>query len=174
MRKEDVFYVGKIAKKFSFKGEVLIFLDTDDPEILTEMESVIVNYNHNLVPFFIEKSSFHKNTYLRVKFEDINTESEADAIIGLDVFLPNTFLPELNDDQFYYHEIIGFELIDANSDFKAPIVRVNDANFQVLLEVDYQNQTILIPMVEDFIIKVDKINKQFIMKLPIGLVEIND
>jgi 16S rRNA processing protein RimM len=174
MRKEDVFYVGKIAKKFSFKGEVLIFLDTDDPEILTEVESVIVEYNHNLVPFFIEKSSFHKNTYLRVKFEDVNTEAEADAILGLDVYLPTTLLPELDEDQFYYHEIIGFELIDQNSNFRAPIARVNDSNFQVLLEVDHLNQTILIPMVDEFIVKVDKVNKQFIMNLPAGLVDLND
>lgn len=174
MRKEDVFYVGKIAKKFSFKGEVLIYLDTDEPEILTELESVIVEFNHNLVPFFIEKSSFHKNDYLRVKFEDVDTEAEADAILGSDVYLPIALLPELNDDQFYYHEIIGFELIDENSDFRASIARVNDSNFQVLLEVDHQNQTILVPLVDEFIIKVDKASKQFIMRLPVGLVNIND
>jgi 16S rRNA processing protein RimM len=173
MRKEDVFYVGKIAKKFSFKGEVLIYLDTDEPEILTELESVIVEFNHNLIPFFIEKSSFHKNDYLRVKFEDVDSEADADAILGSDVYLPITLLPELSDNQFYYHEIIGFELIDENSDFRAPIARVNDSNFQVLLEVDYQNQTILIPLVDEFIIKVDKANKQFIMRLPVGLVNIN-
>ena len=174
MRKEDVFYVGKIAKKFSFKGEVLIYLDTDEPEILTELESVIVEFNHNLIPFFIEKSSFHKNDYFRVKFEDVDTETDADAIIGSDVYLPIALLPELSDDQFYYHEIIGFDLIDENSDFKASILRVNDANYQVLIEVVYQNQTILIPLVDQFIVKVDKPNKQFIMRLPNGLVNIND
>jgi 16S rRNA processing protein RimM len=111
---------------------------------------------------------------LRVKFEDVNTEAEADAILGLDVYLPTTLLPELDEDQFYYHEIIGFELIDQNSNFRAPIARVNDSNFQVLLEVDHLNQTILIPMVDEFIVKVDKVNKQFIMRLPTGLVDIND
>lgn len=174
MRKEDVFYVGKIAKKFSFKGEVLIYLDTDDPDILLEVESVIVDYNHSLVPFFIQKSVFHKNDYLRVKFEDVNTESEAEAILGLDVYLPINLLPQLHDDQFYYHEIVGFELIDENSTFRAPIARVNDSNFQVLIEIDCQNQIIMIPMVDDFIVKVDKVKKQFIMRLPEGLTDINE
>ena len=88
MRKEDCFYLGKIVRKHSFKGEVVIKLDTDEPELYRNMESVFVELGNNLVPFFIEKSSLHKGNQLRVLFEDLYTEEEADSILKSEIYLP--------------------------------------------------------------------------------------
>ena len=86
MRKEHCFYLGSIVKKHSFRGEVVIKLDTDDPELYRNMESVFVDLGGNLIPFFIEKSSLSRGTMLRVKFDGVNSEDEADAIVKSGIY----------------------------------------------------------------------------------------
>jgi 16S rRNA processing protein RimM len=171
MRKEDCFYLGKIAKKFSFKGEVLIYLDTDEPELYENMESVFVEFNKNLVPFFIENSSLHKNDFLRVQFEDVDSEEEADSIIGCEVYLPLSMLPKLEGNKFYFHEVIGFEIEDKRLGIFGKIVSINDTTAQPLFEVLNGEVEILIPMIDQFLIKIDRENKKVVMDLPEGLVE---
>jgi 16S rRNA processing protein RimM len=171
MRKEDCFYLGKIAKKFSFKGEVLIYLDTDEPELYENMESVFVDFNKNLVPFFIENSNLHKNDFLRTQFEDVDNEEEADRILGCDVYLPLSMLPKLEGNKFYFHEVIGFEIEDQRLGVFGKIVSINDTSAQPLFEVINGNVEILVPMIDQFLVKIDRENKKVIMNLPEGLVE---
>ena len=171
MRKEDCLYLGKIAKKFSFKGEVLIYLDTDEPELYENMESIFVEYNKNLVPFFIENSSLHKNDFLRVKFEDVDNEQEADSIINCEVYLPISMLTKLEGNKFYFHEVIGFEIEDKRLGVFGKIVSINDSSAQPLFEVINGNVEILVPMIDQFLVKIDRENKKVIMDLPEGLVE---
>jgi 16S rRNA processing protein RimM len=171
MRKEDCFYLGKIAKKFSFKGEVLVYLDTDEPELYENMESVFVEFNNNLVPFFIESSSMHKNDFLRVHFEDVDNEEEADNIIGCAIYLPLSMLPKLTGNKFYFHEVIGFEIEDKRIGVFGKIVSINDVSAQPLFEVLNGNVELLIPMIDHFLVEIDRKNKKVIMDLPKGLVE---
>ena len=171
MRKEDCFYLGKIAKKFSFKGEVLIYLDTDEPELYQDMESVFVEYNKNLIPYFISNSSLHKNDFLRVNFEDINNEAEADSILNCEVYLPLSMLPKLSGDKFYFHEVIGFEIEDIRLGVFGKIISINDSSAQPLFEVLNGNTEILVPMIDAFLIKIDRVNNKVVMDLPVGLVE---
>ena len=171
MRKEDCFYLGKIAKKFSFKGEVLIYLDTDEPELYENMESVFVEFNKNLVPFFIENSSLHKNDFLRVQFEDVDSEEEADSILNCDVYLPLSMLPKLSGNKFYFHEVIGFEIEDKRLGVFGKIVSINDTTAQPLFEVLNGEVEMLIPMIDHFLVEIDRKNKKVVMDLPEGLVE---
>lgn len=173
MQKKDCFYLGKITKKFSFKGEVLIWLDTDEPELYDEMESVFVDINNNLVPFFIESSSIHRNDFLRVKFEDVNDEEQADGLLGKQVYLPLTMLPELDGDKFYFHEVIGFEIEDKTLGTVGKIESINDTSAQPLFEVKQGSREILIPMIDQFLVKVDRENRKILMDLPEGLVDLN-
>ncbi|WP_353084112.1 ribosome maturation factor RimM [Flavobacterium sp.] len=171
MRKEDCFYLGKIAKKFSFKGEVLIYLDTDEPELYENMESVFVEFNKNLVPFFIENGNLHKGDFLRVKFEDVDSEADADEIIGCEIYLPLNMLPKLEGNKFYFHEVIGFEIEDQRLGVFGKIVSINDTSAQPLFEVVNGSVEILVPMIDQFLVKIDRENKKVIMNLPEGLVE---
>lgn len=173
MQKEDTFYLGKIAKKFSFKGEVLIYLDTDEPELYENLESIFVGYGKDLIPFFIESSSLHKNTFLRVKFEDINSEEEADKIIGNEVFLPLSMLPKLEGNKFYFHEVIGFTAQDVNLGNIGTITDINDSGNQAIFIITNKDEKeILVPLIDEFIEKVDRENKTFLLKTPQGLIDL--
>ena len=172
MQKEDCFYLGKIVRKYSFKGELLVKLDTDEPELFTEMESVFVEQRKNLIPFFIEESSLHKSELLRVRFEDVTNEEEADALIGASLYLPLEFLPELTGDKFYYHEIIGFTAIDESFGEIGKITGVNDTTFQALFEIDREGKEILVPIIDNFIVTVDRENKTILLKVPEGLIDL--
>ncbi|WP_417556698.1 ribosome maturation factor RimM [Mesoflavibacter zeaxanthinifaciens] len=168
----ECFYVGKIVKKYSFKGELLIKLDTDEPEQFENLESILINLRGNLVPFFIESSQLHKSELLRVKFEEVDTEDDADSLMKSELYLPLSFLPELEDDKFYYHEIIGFQVEDKNFGNVGIISGVNDSTAQALFEIDRNGTEILIPMNDEFIIKVDKPNKTIFVETPEGLIDL--
>lgn len=172
MQIEDCFYLGKIVRKHSFKGEVVIKLDTDEPELYENLESVFVDIGNNLIPFFITKSLLQKGTQLRVRFEGIDSEEDADAILKSDIYLPLEFLPKLSGNKFYYHEIIGFTVIDSDFGEVGKIASVNDKSAQPIFEIKKDEKEVFIPIIDDFINKVDRENKQILVTTPEGLIEL--
>ncbi|PHQ58989.1 MAG: 16S rRNA processing protein RimM [Maribacter sp.] len=170
MQKSDCFYLGKIVSKYSYKGEVLVKLDTDEPEIYDNMESVFVSLGNNLVPFFIKRCRLHKSKLLRIDFEEVNDESDADRIMGYELYLPLTFLPKLEGDKFYFHEVIGFTLLDSVHGNIGTVQSVNDTTSQALFEVQKGDKQLLIPITDEIITKVDRENKTINVTTPDGLV----
>jgi 16S rRNA processing protein RimM len=172
MRIEDCFYLGKIVKKYSFKGELLAKLDTDQPDLYDDLDAVFIKLGRDFLPFFIEKSSLHKSDLLRLKFEDIKTEEEADQLLKCELYLPLAFLPKLEGNKFYYHEIIGFTVEDASFGAVGTITGVNDNTSQPLFEIERGALEIWIPVNAEIIQKIDRDNKTIHFEAPDGLIDL--
>ena len=174
MKKEDCFYVGTIVGKYSFKGELLIKPDGDNPESYTNLESIFVELNTGLVPFFIEKCQLHKSALLRIKFDQITTEQEANALLKKDVFLPLSLLPPLTGKKFYHHEVMGFSVF-LHKLMIGTIIHIQDQGLQALFEIEKQDQSVaLIPIHDDFIVEIDRNKKAIHLDFPEGLLDLQN
>ena len=172
MRKEDCFYLGKVVSKYSFKGEVLVKLDTDEPGLYENMESVFVSLGNDLVPFFIDRCRLHKSDLLRIDFEEVKDEPTADKIMGAELYLPLELLPPLSGNRFYFHEVIGFSLVDRVHGDIGIIRAINDNVSQALFEAQKDGKDLLIPISDEIIEKVDRKNRAIHVNAPEGLVEL--
>ncbi len=173
MNKVDCFYLGTITSKYGFKGELLIFLDVDEPAEYERMESMFVEFGQKLIPFFITSSQFHKSHLLRVTLEDVDGELDADELLGKDIYLPLDRLPELPEDEFYYHEVIGYTTSDKHYGKIGRIQAINDRSPQAYFIIELGKDNIPVPIIRQFIEKIDKKNEHITFDLPEGLIAMN-
>ena len=151
---------------------MLVKLDTDDPEVYKKMESVFISLGNSLIPFFIEKCRLHKTNLLRIQFEEVKDESTADRIMGAALYLPLDLLPKLKGNKFYYHEVIGFQLIDAVHGDIGVIKAVNDSASQALFEAEKDGRQLLIPINDAIISEVNRKERTIFVHTPEGLVDL--
>ena len=173
MKKQDCFYLGKIIKKYNFKGEVLIKIDGNLSKNYFNLKNVLIENEKNLVPFFIINIKLHKPDILRIKFEDIDSEELANKILKKDIYLPLSILPPLIGKKFYFHEVIGFKVISEKKVIGI-INKINDLSPQPIFEIKNKNRIILVPIHNDFIIKINRKEKNIQLSLPDGLLELQN
>ncbi|WP_200974975.1 ribosome maturation factor RimM [Echinicola sp. 20G] len=172
MNKENCFQIGYIAKVHGLQGEVTAVLDVDYPEEYEDIEHVFLDKNNRLAPYFLEHFVSQPNGRVLAKFEGYDDKSAAETLVGSVLYLPLKDLPQLDDDQYYYHELVGFEVEDESRGVIGSVQVIYDLQTQYLIGLDYQGKEVLIPIQDDIILKVDKAAKKVFCRLPEGLLEI--
>jgi len=171
MRKEDCYFLGKITRRHGLAGNVILKLDTDQPELYNKLESIFVEVNGLLVPFFIEKSSWSKLDALNLAFKN-SSEALVDQSLGKNVYLPLTTLPKLTGKQFYYHEVIGYEIMDQDNKDCGVIRSINDQTKQNYFVTNLYGKEVVIPLIKDWILEVNREERYIKIDLPEGLIDV--
>lgn len=172
MTQDSCYLLGYIVRTHGTAGNVVLFLDVDYPEEYEEMDSVYVEIKGELVPYFISRFNLQKQNNAIVTFEDVDTIEKAQALVGSSLYLSLDELQELGDEEFYYHEIKGFTVVDQSKGILGIVREVYALNGQDLIAMDYQGVEVLIPTAEDIVLKADKENRQLFVNLPDGLLDV--
>jgi 16S rRNA processing protein RimM len=172
MNIDACFLLGHIVKTHGTKGQVVAFFDVDYPEDYEDLESVFLEQKGRLIPFFIDSMEPIKNSRFIIRFEDIKTMEQAEALRGTSLYLPLNELPELEEDQFYFHEVIGYQVVDQNHGNLGTVKEFYDLPQQQLMAMDYMGQEMLIPVMDEILLRADHTAKELHIILPEGLLEV--
>lgn len=172
MTHDSAYLLGYIVKTHGTKGELNIHLDVDYPEDYEEMDSVFVEIKGELVPYFFESVNLQKQSKAIVRFEDVDTIERAQLLVGSALYLPIESLEELEEGQFYYHDIPGYQIIDQQRGVLGIVGAIYTPGSQDLIAMEYQGNEVLIPIVDDIVLGADNDKKEVYVNLPEGLLEV--
>jgi len=172
---DDCFYLGYSSKVIGNSGELAFKLDVDSPSSYEGLDAVFIRINKmdkTLVPFFITQSKLQQKGILRVTVEGVEDQAEAKRLVGKELYLPMGAIPKLKGDKFYYHEIEGYQVHDEEKGILGTLKTVLDYPSQDILEIKAGEKEILIPILKDTILKLDRDKKTLHVKSPEGLIDL--
>lgn len=165
--------VGKIVNTHSLKGEVKVISSTDFEEQRFEKgtELLITRGNQVVKEVTVESYRTHKNNLL-VKFIGIDSIEEAEKLKNLQIKIDSDNIGELEENEFYFHEIIGCEVFDENGKSLGEISEILTPGANDVWVIKSQNgKEILIPYIEDVVKKIDVENKKIDIEVMEGLID---
>ena len=167
----NYYYLGKIIKPHGFDGRLNAYLDVDDPNEYMELQMVFINLNGSLVPHFIIHLQLLKNKAI-ISFQDVNNLEKAESISQKEMYLPISELPKRTGNKFYFHEVIGFEVVDKEFGHLGPISQILEYPNQAVMQIFHKEHEVLIPVFGNIIKKVDRAKQQIDIEAPEGLLDI--
>jgi 16S rRNA processing protein RimM len=170
METKDCYCLGRITKPWGVKGQLMLFLDVDTPEDYLGLDSAFVDVKGKLLPYFFHIDQLNGNKAVAT-FEDITAEQAA-ALVGHELYLPLDLLPKLTGNQFYFHEVVGFRVVDSRHGDIGSIAKVIEYPAQPLFQIMKNGVEVLIPVIDEVIEKVDRENKTIFITAPNGLIEL--
>jgi 16S rRNA processing protein RimM len=112
---------------------------------------------------------------LVLKFAGVDSISEAETLIGSELQLPRSQRSELQAGWNYVSDLVGCAVLDHGRE----IGRLEDVQFgageaPLLIVREVANRLLEVPFAEAYLERVDLEQKQVRMKLPEGLLEVNE
>ncbi len=163
-----MYLVGKVLKPQGIKGEVKVEVITSFPEHFELLSELFLD-DKGKVALEIEKTRVSKN-FVFIKFRNIQTRNEAETFRNKYLYIPESELLPLEDDEFYHHEIIGLSVFSEQGLYIGKIVDIEMYPENDMLAIKSDDKEIhLIPVVKELIKKIDIESQKVTIKVLDGL-----
>lgn len=149
-----MYLVGKIVGTHGIKGELKVKSDTSFDRFkkgsklyIDKQEEIIINSHRQ-----------HKGMEL-ITINNLTNINDVLSYVGKELYVPHD-RSELDEEEFYYEDLIGLECYDSKNNFIGPVVDLQEVPQGLILEIKGEKKTILVPFVDEFIEDIDLENNK--------------
>ena len=111
---EQYLQVGVISSTHGVRGEVKVFPTTDSPQRFRELKEVMLDTGREQLSLEVEGVKFFKQ-FAILKFKGYDYINDIEKYKGCSLKIAEENLTDLDDGEFYYHEIIGLDVYEGDT-----------------------------------------------------------
>lgn len=163
-----IIHYGKITKVHGLAGEVKLVPFSRQTDALSTIEHVFIEMTPGGDPekFKVTRCRLSKGSAI-IKLEGIDSIDDAERLKGHKAYIEESELPELEEDEYYWFELVGLEVYTEDGRYLGRVESLIDRALQSLLVVRNDEKEILIPLSEP-IVKEVKLGESRIIISPVG------
>lgn len=169
----NFFDVGEIVNTQGLKGEVRVVSITDFAEERYKKGATLTLFQDGREPLdlVVKSHRLHKNFHL-LTFEGLGRIEDVEGFKGGTLKISEEQLQKLDEDEYYYHEIIGLEVVSEDGQSYGKIKEILALGSNDVWVVQRQGKKdLLIPYIADVVKDVDLEANKVVVTLLEGMLD---
>jgi len=161
--------IGKIVGPHGINGALRVHPYAESLSIFQPGTRILLKNNQGMKKKYLIRWAKSHGKGMLLSLQGIEDRNEASSLAGCDLLMPKNRLPDLEEGTYYWFEIIGLSVYDAEEEYMGRVEAVIPTGSNDVYVVRNQENEILVPALEHVVLKIDKANGRMTVKLPEGL-----
>jgi 16S rRNA processing protein RimM len=161
--------IGKIAGVHGIKGNLRVKTYTEISTFFSTGRKLIIKDKSGGMNLFEVAWAEPYKQGIRLRLKEAPDRNAAERLVGLDIFMDQGELPELEEGSYYWADLIGMTVWTTDNTMIGQIDSIIETGANDVYVVRNNKEEILIPAIESVVVDIDLKNKAMKVQLPEGL-----
>lgn len=172
---ENLIVIGRVSKPHGVKGEIRIeYFNPENPHFFSRYQKIFIQGDKGSPRLYrLSKVRPHKQ-FILVHLEGIRNKEEAEKLRGHLVLVHPSELPPLEEDEYYWHEIIGMRVVTEQGGDVGKVTEILHTGSNDVYVVKKGKKEFLIPATKDVVITIERDTRTMVIRPLKGLLEEDD
>ena len=139
--------IGKVISAFGIKGEVKIVSFCEDPIQIEKY--LLLDKNNQVIKLKISNKNkavvgftSSGDAILIAKIEGVNNRNDSESLKGVEIFVERNELKKLKDDEFYYIDLIGLDVVDMADKKIGKVLNIEEYGAGGVIEIEFFDEDV--------------------------------
>ena len=170
--------LGRVRRTHGQDGSLVVGLFGDDPDTLVDARAVMLSGRSASIEFQVRDceplGEFKGHPQVRLWLEGLEDRSAAELWSGARVHVSESELPVLPEGEYYWRELIGASCRLKDGTLLGRIDEIWPTGANDVLVVRGQGEAVLVPALDDVLLRLDREANELWVDLPPGFFEPED
>ena len=164
----DLLEAGRIVKPCGLKGRVKVLSYLESSDILKSLDEIYIKQGEKSQPVRL-RGVHTKGKIFFLDIEGVTNFESAQALVDCTVMVPAESLKILSDDEYYWRDLIGMEVVTEEGAFLGKIETIFPTGSNDVYVCTGGEREILLPAIADVVKTIDLEQKRIVVQLIDGL-----